>query len=134
MAPKEPTLEVVDYFSAAVLGAVAAVEEAQCPILRGLTVEELRVSYGRASYDGTASEQGTAGVRIQVVSGFVRPEANRIKAVKDRVGMGEWAKLLAKKFSIRPSAADAHIKQAERVCAMDEPSRKAEQRGPSWDC
>ena len=124
MAPKEPTLEVVDYFSAAVLGAVAAVEEAQCPILRGLTVEELRVSYGRASYDGTASEQGTAGVRIQVVSGFVRPEADRIKAVKDRVGMGEWAKLLAKKFSIRPSAADAHIKQAERVCAMDGPSRK----------
>ena len=124
MAPKEPTLEVVDYFSAAVLGAVAAVEEAQCPILRGLTVEELRVSYGRASYDGTASEQGTAGVRIQVVSGFVRPEADRIKAVKDRVGMGEWAKLLAKKFSIRPSAADAHIKQAERVQAMDGPSRK----------
>ena len=89
MARKEQTLEVVDFFSAAVLGAVAAVEEAQCPILRGLTVEELRISHGRASYDGTASEQGTAGVRIQVVKGFVRPEAERIKTLKDRVGMGE---------------------------------------------
>ena len=124
MARKESTLEVVDFFSAAVLGAVAAVEEAQCPILRGLAIDELRISHGRANYDGTSSEQGTAGVRIQVVKGFVRPEADRIKALRDRMNMNDWAKLLAKKFSIRPSAADAHIKQAERVCSMDGPSRK----------
>jgi len=109
----------VDFFSAGVLGAVAAVEEAQCPILRGLTATELKISHG-PNYDGTASEQGTAGVRIQVVAGFVRPVAAWIAAC-EAAYKGEWTTMVAKKFSIRPTAADAHIAQAKRVRDLPPP-------------
>ena len=124
MARKE-----VDFFSAGVLGAVAAVEEAQCPIFRGLTADELKVSHGRSGYDGTASEQGTAGVRIQVVSGFVRPEAGRIAACEDAY-KAEWTTMLAKKFSIRPTAADAHIAQARRVRDLPPATNPPHRHGP----
>ena len=132
------SIQNVDYFSMGVLGAVAALDEAHCTILRGCTEEELKITNGRNSYDGTKSAHDSAGVRLAVVKGFVRPEAARVEACDREYGSDEWKSKLSKKLRIRPSAADALIREARRVQSMPLPEgvtqRKSATDTPVMGC
>ena len=111
----------VDYFSMGVLGAVAALDEEHCTIVRGCDEKELKETNGRDSYDGTKSAHDSAGVRLAVVKGFVRPEEGRLEACDREYGADEWKAKLSKKLRIRPSAADALIREARRARGLPLP-------------